>query len=104
MGVTPSALVIIVALVVVRIVSSSADQLVAIDTAQALAAYVRQQSGGLKSIFSMVVTMMAVIVLTGNLGPKHGSARAIALVLANLAGSSLGVLTRMIVWNWLVNP
>jgi signal transduction histidine kinase len=103
-GVTPSALVIIVALVVVRIVSSSADQVVAIDTAPALAAYLRHQSSGLKSIFSMVVTMMAVIVLTGNLGPQQGRARAIALVLANVAGSSLGVLTRMIVGDWLVDP
>ncbi|HEY3554937.1 MAG TPA: hypothetical protein VGL67_07520, partial [Casimicrobiaceae bacterium] len=81
-GVTPSAIGIIVALVFIRIVSATADLLVDVRTPQAFAAYLLDQFAGLKSVFAMVLTMIAVIVLTGNLGPQRGVARAIALILA----------------------
>jgi signal transduction histidine kinase len=103
-GVTPSAVGIIVALVAVRIVSATADMVVDIDTPQALGAYLREQTAGLKSVGTMVVTMLMVVVLTGNLGPQRGIGRAIALGVAVLAGSALGVFARMAIGDWFVEP
>jgi signal transduction histidine kinase len=103
-GVTPSAIGIIVALVFIRIVSATADLLVDVRTPQAFAAYLLDQFAGLKSVFAMVLTMIAVIVLTGNLGPQRGVARAIALILAAVVGSALGVFVRLLVGGWFGDP
>ena len=103
-GVTPSALGIIAALILIRAVSATADLLVDVDTPRALAAYLRDQLVGLCGVGAMVLIMMAVIVLTANLGPQRGSARAIALVVATVVGATLGVLARMGMGDWWVEP
>jgi sensor histidine kinase YesM len=103
-GVTPSAIAIIAALLLIRAASTSVEQFFDVRNRDELMALVKDIVAGLHSTTIMAATMTVVIVATSNLGPQRGTTRTVALALAVLIGSGLGVAARMATGTWFVSP
>jgi len=103
-GVTPRVIAIIVALMLIRSVSSSVDLIFGIRGFDDAALFAARTLVGLLVVSIMAATMLVVIIPTSNLGPQRGPARAAALGLAVVAGSGLGILARLASGDWFVSP
>jgi len=103
-GITPQAIAIIGALLIVRSVSTTADDLVSIDGIEALRAYAARVVEPLIPIATMAATMIVAIVATSNLGPSRGTPRTIALACAVVLGTAFGLFARMAYGDWFVSP
>jgi signal transduction histidine kinase len=103
-GITPQAIAIIAALLAIRGVSATADQLVAVANFAQLAAYAAFAADGMVPLSIRAATMIVVIVATSNLGPSRGARRIVALACAVLVGSVLGIVARMAYGDWFVSP
>ena len=94
-GLSPSVVVIIFGLLVVRSITTSVDPIVSAIGGGALVEVVLDQVMGLRGTSIMGAVMLVVIVAASNLAPQHARVRVAVLALAVVGGSGLGVAARM---------
>jgi len=103
-GLTFDAVAIIALLLVIRLVSSSINIVVAIRSWSDALAFLVAGFHGLQATTVMAATMGVIILATSNLGPQGGRARVAALAAAVAISTALGVVARMAIGDWFVSP
>ena len=103
-GLTFEAVAIIALLLVIRSVSGSIEQIVAIESGRDARAFLIDAFHGLQATTVMAATMTVIILATANLGPQGGRGRVAALAAAAVISSGLGVVARMALGDWFVSP
>ncbi|HSU45083.1 MAG TPA: hypothetical protein VLN42_12760, partial [Casimicrobiaceae bacterium] len=103
-GLTLDAVAIIAALLVIRLVSSSVDVIVAIKSRSEALAFLVDSFDALETTTVTAATMLVIILATSNLGPPRGRARGAALGAAVVISSGLGIVARMALDGWFVSP
>ena len=103
-GLTLDAVAIIAALLVIRLVSSSVDRIIAIKSRSEALAFLVNSVDALEATTVMAATMLLIILATSNLGPQRGRARGATLAAAVVISSGLGIVARMALDGWFVSP
>jgi signal transduction histidine kinase len=103
-GLTWKAVAIIAALLLARMLSTSAESLLSSGSHAELATRFLENVTALPQLLLMAGAMLVVIVVTSNLGPQRGRARIAALAGAVVAGTGLGIAARMSLGDWFDSP
>jgi signal transduction histidine kinase len=100
-GLTPQVLAIVAALLFIRMLSTTVEEVVRAADSHELAAWFSWLLGSYCGLLVMAVPMLVVVIATANLGPQRGVKRVAALTTAVILSAGAGVTLRAAVQGWL---
>jgi signal transduction histidine kinase len=100
-GLTPKVVAIVAALLFIRTVSSTIDQVLFAANNHELGAWFFHLFEGYWALVLTAAPMLVIIIVTANLGPQQGPKRIAALTAAVILSAGTGALLRgMVFWDW----
>lgn len=99
-GLTPQVVVIVAALLFIRVLSSSIEQVILAANNHELGAWLWNLFKGSGQLLLTAAPMLVVIIATANLGPQHGPKRIAALTAAVIFSAGAGALLRIVSWHF----
>jgi signal transduction histidine kinase len=100
-GLTPQVLAIVAALLFIRMLSSTVENVLYAVDSHELRAWFSRLVGGYCGLLMMAAPMLIVIIATANLGPPRGPKRIAALTAAVILSAGAGVTLRVAIQGWL---
>ncbi|HEV8553559.1 MAG TPA: histidine kinase [Casimicrobiaceae bacterium] len=99
-GLTPQVVAIVAALLFIRVLSSSIEQVILAANSHELGAWFWDLFKGSGQLLLTAAPMLVVIIATANLGPQHGPKRIAALTAAVIFSAGAGALLRIVSWHF----